>query len=88
MKVPKKSVKRQQTDSGEVSYSYTWALAQPLPENAEKVIHAMIRTKTAKYLDTEMSRILRELTTVAETKKRVLVNRLIVTANARSRVRR
>ncbi|MGF1729979.1 ATP-dependent helicase [Photobacterium kasasachensis] len=69
-------------------YSYQWALAQPLPVNADKVISAMIRTKTAKYLDSEISRVIRELNTSSETKKKVLINRLIVAANARSRVRR
>lgn len=69
-------------------YSYQWALRQPLPNNADKVIGAMIRTKTAKYLDSEISRVIRELNSASDTKKKVLVNRLIVAANARSRVRR
>ena len=70
------------------NYSYQWALRQPLPVNADKVISAMVRTKTAKYLDSEISRVIRELGAASETKKKVLVNRLIVAANARSRVRR
>ncbi|WP_299020160.1 ATP-dependent helicase [uncultured Photobacterium sp.] len=73
-------------ESGE--YSYQWALRQPLPNNAQKVISAMIITKTAKYLDSEISRVIRELNSASDTKKKVLENRLIVAANARSRVRR
>ena len=69
-------------------YSYKWAMQQPLPDNAEKVIRAMVKTKNAKYLDGEINRIIRELQSVSETKKKVLVNRLIVAANARSMVRR
>ncbi|KHT63281.1 helicase UvrD [Photobacterium gaetbulicola] len=69
-------------------YSYKWAMQQPLPDNAEKVIRAMVKTKNAKYLDGEINRIIRELQSVSETKKKVLVNRLIVAANARSLVRR
>ncbi|MGF1724024.1 ATP-dependent helicase [Photobacterium nomapromontoriensis] len=88
VKVPDLKLPTVQLSDKETVYSYKWALIQPLPDNAEKVIHAMIRTKTAKYLDTEISRILREIPTVAETKRKVLVNRLIVAANARSRVRR
>ena len=79
------------TDSpitGDAVYSYRWALSQPLPANADKVINAMIRTKTAKYLDGEIRRVIRELKSATATKKKVLENRLIVTANARSRVRR
>ena len=63
-------------------------MQQPLPDNAEKVIRAMVKTKNAKYLDGEINRIIRELQSVADTKKKVLVNRLIVAANARSMVRR
>ncbi|WEM43583.1 ATP-dependent helicase [Photobacterium sp. DA100] len=80
-----------QTDAGLSSgneYSYKWAMQQPLPDNAEKVIRAMVKTKNAKYLDGEINRIIRELPSVSETKKKVLVNRLIVAANARSLVRR
>ncbi|MCW8329762.1 ATP-dependent helicase [Photobacterium sp. SDRW27] len=72
----------------DADYSYHWALRQPLPTNAEKVINAMIRTKTAKYLDSEINRVIRELSTASDTKQKVLINRLIVAANARSRVRR
>lgn len=52
------------------NYSYQWALRQPLPVNADKVISAMIRTKAAKYLDSEISRVIRELGTASETKKK------------------
>ncbi|MGF1685402.1 ATP-dependent helicase [Photobacterium japonica] len=86
--IPEKSVKRQRAQSDDEVYSFAWALAQPLPDKAEKVITAMVRTKTAKYLDSEISRILRELGAASQTKKYVLVNRLIVAVNARSRVRR
>lgn len=76
-------------DSGkDEDYSLKWALAQPLPDNAEKVITAMVKTKNAKYLDGEIARIIRELDSTVLTKKKVLVNRLIVAANARTRVRR
>ncbi|UXI00106.1 ATP-dependent helicase [Photobacterium sp. TY1-4] len=74
--------------AGQPDYSYGWALRQPLPDNATKVLQAMIRTKTAKYLDGELSRLRRELKSAAATKQQVLVNRLIVAAHARSRVRR
>ncbi|WP_036829406.1 3'-5' exonuclease, partial [Photobacterium sanctipauli] len=86
--IPKTSIYSEAHSIADENYSYKWALMQPLPENAEKVISAMIRTKTAKYLDTEISRIIRELKAATKTKKKVLVNRLIVTSNARSRVRR
>ncbi|MGF1736343.1 ATP-dependent helicase [Photobacterium satsumensis] len=74
--------------SNNSEYSYKWAMQQPLPDNAEKVIRAMVKTKNAKYLDGEINRIIRELQSVSATKKKVLVNRLIVAANARSMVRR
>ncbi|OAN17651.1 DNA helicase UvrD [Photobacterium jeanii] len=66
-------------------YSYGWALTQPLPANAEKVIRSMVKTKTRKYLDGELTRILRELANASETKKKVLENRLIVVARAKER---
>ncbi|PSW05981.1 ATP-dependent helicase [Photobacterium lipolyticum] len=67
------------------SYSYAWALEQPIPKNAEKVIRALVKTKTAKYLDSEIARVLRELKSAQATKEKVLVNRLIVVARARAR---
>ncbi|KLV08815.1 helicase UvrD [Photobacterium aquae] len=86
----RKSAKRGVGQTGDEpdEYSYQWALRQPLPENGLKVVQAMTRSKTAKYLDGEISRILRELKTADKAKQSVLVNRLIATSYARSQVRR
>ncbi|MCG3864282.1 MULTISPECIES: ATP-dependent helicase [unclassified Photobacterium] len=71
--------------NGQLSYSYLWAVEQPLPDNAEKLVRSMVKTKTAKYLETELNRILRELKKADFTKEKVLVNRLIVIAKAKAR---
>ncbi|MGF1683643.1 ATP-dependent helicase [Photobacterium minamisatsumaniensis] len=86
--IPKASIYSDAQNTADENYSYKWALMQSLPDNADKVITAMVRTKTAKYLDGEITRIIRELKSASKTKKKVLINRLIVSSNARSRVRR
>ncbi|MGB7998085.1 MAG: hypothetical protein WCF45_18385, partial [Photobacterium halotolerans] len=60
----------------------------PLPDNAEKVIRSLIRTKNARYLDAEITRLLRDLETAADSKKSVLVKRLIAVSHARRQVLR
>ncbi|WP_318493114.1 ATP-dependent helicase [Photobacterium leiognathi] len=70
---------------GKIAYGYLWAVEQPLPNNAEKLIRNMVKTKTAKYLETELNRILRDLKKADVTKEKVLVNRLIVIAKAKAR---
>ncbi|MEC6798599.1 ATP-dependent helicase [Photobacterium sp. S4TG1] len=71
--------------AGESAYSYEWALQQPIPNKAEKLIRSMVQTKTAKYLETEVVRIIRELKQAGTEKQKVLVNRLIVVARAKAR---
>ncbi|WP_371929327.1 ATP-dependent helicase [Photobacterium sp. CCB-ST2H9] len=68
---------------GIAGYSYRWAIEQPLPENAEKVIRSLVRTKNARYLDTEITRLLRELEKAQSGKQSVLEKRLIAVAHAR-----
>ncbi|KDM93435.1 ATP-dependent helicase [Photobacterium galatheae] len=68
---------------GMAGYSYRWALEQPLPDNAEKVIRSLVRTKNARYLDTEITRLLRELEKAPAAKQSVLEKRLIAVAHAR-----
>ncbi|BAX53382.1 ATP-dependent DNA helicase PcrA [Photobacterium damselae subsp. piscicida] len=74
------------SDGAYQQYSYEWALNQPLPENADKLIRTLMRTKKQKYFETELARLLREIQTVGSTKQKVLANRLIVVAKARSRM--
>ncbi|WP_371826073.1 ATP-dependent helicase [Photobacterium sp. GJ3] len=70
------------------NYSYQWAMSQPLPENAEKVIRSLIRTKNARYLDGEITRLLRDLEQADPSKRSVLSKRLIAVAHARRQVLR
>ncbi|OBU27560.1 ATP-dependent helicase [Photobacterium kishitanii] len=72
-------------ETGKCAYSYEWALQQPIPDNAEKLIRSMVQTKTAKYLETEVIRIIRELKQADAVKQKVLLNRLIVVARAKAR---
>lgn len=71
--------------TGECTYSYEWALQQPVPDNAGKLIRSMVQTKTTKYLETEIIRIVRELKQAGTAKQKVLINRLIVVARAKVR---
>lgn len=70
-------------------YSYKWAIEQPIPPNGEKLIRSMVKTKTIKYLETELARVLRDLKSAIknedDAKQKVLVNRLIVIARAKGR---
>ncbi len=70
---------------GKIAYGYLWAVEQPLSNNAENLIRNMVKTKTAKYLETELNRILRDLKKADATKEKVLVNRFIVIAKAKAR---
>ncbi|MDO6580229.1 ATP-dependent helicase [Photobacterium sp. 2_MG-2023] len=70
------------------AYSYLWAIEQPLPDNAEKVIRSLLRTKNARYLDAEITRLLRDLEMAEDSKKPVLVKRLIAVSHARRQVLR
>lgn len=71
--------------AGESVYSYEWALQQPIPDKADKLIRSMVQTKTTKYLETEVIRIIRELKQAGTEKQKVLINRLIVVARAKAR---
>lgn len=71
--------------TGACIYSYEWALQQPMPENAEKLIRNMVQTKPVKYLEAEVTRIVRELKQAGTAKQKVLINRLIVVARAKAR---
>lgn len=71
--------------TGACIYSYEWALQQPMPENAEKLIRSMVQTKPVKYLEAEVTRIVRELKQAGTAKQKVLINRLIVVARAKAR---
>ncbi|MGF1787266.1 ATP-dependent helicase [Photobacterium swingsii] len=81
----KPPVEVQKTPPKSGDYSYLWALEQPIPTNAEKVIRSLTKTKTLKYLDGEITRVLRELGKASDTKKKVLENRLIAVARAKAR---
>ncbi|OBU15980.1 DNA helicase UvrD [Photobacterium aquimaris] len=70
--------------TGESVYSYEWALQQPMPENADKLVRSLVQ-KPMKYLEVEVSRIVRELNQAGTAKKKVLLNRLIVVARAKAR---
>ena len=71
--------------AGESVYSYEWALQQPIPGKSEKLIRSMVQTKSVKYLETEVTRIVRELKQAGTAKQKVLINRLIVVARAKAR---
>ena len=45
----------------------------------------MVQTKTTKYLETEVIRIIRDLKQAGTEKQKVLINRLIVVARAKAR---
>ncbi len=83
MAKPPVEVKKTPPKSGD--YSYLWALEQPIPTNAEKVIRSLTKTKTIKYLDSEIARVLREIDKASTTKKKVLENRLVVVSRAKAR---